>query len=111
MADRNAKSGPAVAAAMLAYVADLELEVDRLRKQGQFVQQHVRTALKRIQGLGGGLFYRRAPVRAPGLGVGLSVVKLLVEQSAGKLTMTSGEGQGSTLVAFLPRYEIDDFLT
>ena len=57
------------------------------------------------------LLYRTAPVRAAGIGVGLSVVKLLVEQSAGRLTMTSGEGQGSTLVAFLPRYDIDDFLT
>lgn len=26
---------------LLAYVADLELEVDRLRKQGQFVQHEV----------------------------------------------------------------------
>jgi signal transduction histidine kinase len=250
MAGKQAKWGSAKADPLLAYVADLELEVDRLRKQGQFVQQHVRTALKRIQGLGTDkleakenvrrladidetakqlgevlrdlqeapgyhpahdqviaiavrpmaeqvfrwqqrllgaddvtlrldlgsdyvdwfparlrhildnlisnslkyrdpskgelwvqltlrvlpegyefcvsdnglglpppqqhmleLFYRAAPVRAAGLGVGLAVVKLLVEQSAGKLTMTAGEGQGSTLVAFLPRYDIDDFLT
>src|SRR5438445_7863864 len=34
---------------LLAYVADLELEVDRLRKQGQFVHQAVRGSLKRIQ--------------------------------------------------------------
>src|SRR5438105_11196167 len=33
---------------LLAYVADLELEVDRLRKQGQFVQHEVRATLKRI---------------------------------------------------------------
>src|SRR5229473_221016 len=31
---------------LLAYVADLELEVDRLRKQGQFVQHEVRESLK-----------------------------------------------------------------
>ena len=31
---------------LLAYVADLELEVDRLRKQGQFVQHEVLGALK-----------------------------------------------------------------
>src|SRR5437867_6129771 len=33
---------------LLAYVADLELEVDRLRKQGQFIQHEVRATLKRI---------------------------------------------------------------
>src|SRR5262249_8532244 len=38
---------------LLAYVADLELEVDRLRKQGQFVQHHVRESLKQIQRLSG----------------------------------------------------------
>src|SRR5262245_8457497 len=36
---------------LLAYVADLELEVDRLRKQGQFVRHEVRLALRRIQTL------------------------------------------------------------
>ncbi|HLW67763.1 MAG TPA: hypothetical protein VKS79_20770, partial [Gemmataceae bacterium] len=34
---------------LLAYVADLELEVDRLRKQAAFVQQEVRATLKRMQ--------------------------------------------------------------
>ncbi len=34
---------------LLAYVADLELEVDRLRKQAQFVQHEVRGTLKRIK--------------------------------------------------------------
>jgi len=57
------------------------------------------------------LFYRAAPVRAAGLGVGLAVVKLLVEQSGGTLTVDSGEGQGTTFVAVLPRYDVDDFLT
>src|SRR5207248_1222599 len=33
---------------LLAYVADLELEVDRLRKQSQFVHHEVRETLKRI---------------------------------------------------------------
>lgn len=36
---------------LLAYVADLELEVDRLRKQGQFVRHEVLGALKRVQQL------------------------------------------------------------
>jgi len=56
------------------------------------------------------LFYRAAPARAAGLGVGLAVVKLLVEQSGGSLTVDSGEGQGTTFVAVLPRYDVDDYL-
>lgn len=57
------------------------------------------------------LFYRAGPARAAGLGVGLAVVKLLVEQSGGSLTVDSGEGQGTTFVAVLPRYDVDDYLT
>jgi signal transduction histidine kinase len=57
------------------------------------------------------LFYRAAPVRAAGLGVGLAVVKLLVEQSGGALTVDSGEGRGTTFVAVLPRYDVDDYLS
>src|SRR5947209_1397706 len=34
---------------LLAYVADLELEVDRLRKQAQFVQHEVRATLKQVR--------------------------------------------------------------
>jgi signal transduction histidine kinase len=56
------------------------------------------------------LFYRAAPARAAGLGVGLAVVKLLVEQSGGTLTVDSGEGQGTTFVANLPRFAVDDYL-
>jgi len=56
------------------------------------------------------LFYRAAPARAAGLGVGLAVTRLLVEQSGGSLVVESGEGQGTTLVVVLPRYDLDDFL-
>lgn len=56
------------------------------------------------------LFYRAAPARAAGLGVGLAVVKMLVEQSGGSLTVQSNEGQGTTFVVFLPRFDVDDFL-
>jgi signal transduction histidine kinase len=56
------------------------------------------------------LFYRAAPARAAGLGVGLAVVKLLVEQSGGSLAVGSGEGAGTTFVLVLPRYNVDDFL-
>ena len=51
-----------------------------------------------------------APARAAGLGVFLAVVKLLVEQSGGTLTVESGEGQGTTFMAVLPRYDVDDYL-
>jgi signal transduction histidine kinase len=57
-----------------------------------------------------GLFYRAAPARAAGLGVGLPVVKMLVEQSAGTLEIESGEGQGTTFTVVLPRYEVHDYL-
>jgi signal transduction histidine kinase len=57
------------------------------------------------------LFYRAAPAREAGLGVGLAVVRMLVEQSGGTLTVDAGEGQGADFVAVLPRYEVDDFLT
>lgn len=56
------------------------------------------------------LFYRAAPAREAGLGVGLAVVKLLVERSGGSLTLESREGQGTSVVAVLPRFDIDDFL-
>jgi signal transduction histidine kinase len=41
------------------------------------------------------LFYRAAPTRAAGLGVGLAVVKFMVEQCCGTIAVTSGEGQGT----------------
>jgi signal transduction histidine kinase len=57
------------------------------------------------------LFYRSAPIRKAGLGVGIAVVKLLIEQSGGSLTVESGEGKGSSFIAVLPRYDVGDFLT
>jgi signal transduction histidine kinase len=57
------------------------------------------------------LFYRSAPIRKSGLGVGLAVIKLLIEQSGGSLTVESGEGKGSSFIAVLPRYDVGDFLT
>jgi signal transduction histidine kinase len=56
------------------------------------------------------LLYRAAPVRAAGLGVGLAVAKLLVEQSGGTLTVDSGEGQGTTFTLTLPPYDLNDHL-
>jgi K+-sensing histidine kinase KdpD len=57
------------------------------------------------------LFYRAAPARAAGLGVELAIVRLLVEQSGGTMTADSGEGQGTSFVVVLPRYDVDDYLT
>ena len=56
------------------------------------------------------LSFRAGPVRAAGLGVGLAVVKLLVEQSGGTLKVDSGEGRGTSFVVVLPRYDAEDYL-
>jgi signal transduction histidine kinase len=57
------------------------------------------------------LLSRAAPVRAAGLGVGLPVVRLLVEQSGGTLSVRSEQGRGTDFVLTLPRYDLDDYLT
>lgn len=54
------------------------------------------------------LFQRAAPTRSAGLGVGLAVVKLIVEQCCGTISVISGEGQGTSITVVLPRYELDD---
>jgi signal transduction histidine kinase len=54
------------------------------------------------------LFQRAAPTRAAGLGVGLAVVKLIVEQCCGTISVTSGEGQGTSVTVVLPRYDLAD---
>jgi signal transduction histidine kinase len=56
------------------------------------------------------LFYRSAPIRNNSLGVGLAVVKLLIEQSGGSLQVDSGEGQGSNFTVVLPRFDVGDFI-
>jgi signal transduction histidine kinase len=55
------------------------------------------------------LFYRSRPPHSD-LGVGLAVVKVLVEQSGGSLFIESGNGQGSSFIATLPRFSLDDYL-
>jgi len=57
------------------------------------------------------LFYRSAPVRNAGLGVGLAVVKLLIEQSGGSLSINSGGSKGTEFFVVLPRYDVGDYLT
>jgi signal transduction histidine kinase len=54
---------------------------------------------------------RSAYQRSPGTGVGLAVVKLLIEQSGGSLHVESDEGRGSQFIALLPRFDLGDFLT
>jgi signal transduction histidine kinase len=54
---------------------------------------------------------RSAYRRSPGVGVGLPVVKLLIEQSGGSLHVESSEGNGTQFVAVLPRYDLGDYLT
>lgn len=54
------------------------------------------------------LYHRAGPARAAGLGVGVAIVKLLLDQSGGSLTVESGEGQGTSFVAVLPYYTIQD---
>jgi hypothetical protein len=111
---------------LLAYVADLELEVDRLRRQGQFLHHEVREAVRRVQQLcagaaAGGTPRRRSPRLPrpplrwrPCCGTSRSrpatTAKLLVEQSGGALTVDSDQGQGTTFVAVLPRYDVDEYL-
>ena len=57
------------------------------------------------------LLSRAAPIRAAGLGVGLPVVRLLIEESGGTLTVSSEEGRGTDFVLTLPRYDLADYLT
>ena len=56
------------------------------------------------------LFYRAAPIRAIGLGAGLAVVRLLVEQSGGKIEACPRDGAGTDFVLSLPRYDLLDYL-
>ncbi len=56
------------------------------------------------------LQHRALTGRGAGTGVGLAVVKALVEQSGGALTIDAGAGQGTAIRFQLPCYELDDFL-
>jgi signal transduction histidine kinase len=57
------------------------------------------------------LFRRVGRARGDGPGVGLAVVKRFVEQSGGTLTVDTAEGEGTTFVAVLPHYAVDDYLS
>ncbi len=51
---------------------------------------------------------RAAPVRDSGLGVGLPVVRLLIEQSGGSLTVQAEAGRGTDFILVLHRYDRAD---
>lgn len=75
----------------------------RVSDNGQGFSPESRTSLTQ-------LFCRAAPLRGQ-LGVGLAVVKLLVEESGGTLTFDSNEGEGSSFIVELPRYDLADYIT
>jgi signal transduction histidine kinase len=56
------------------------------------------------------LFYRAGPVRGAARGAGLAVVRLLVEQSGGRITSRPRDGGGTDIVLTLPRYDLLDYL-
>jgi signal transduction histidine kinase len=55
-------------------------------------------------------FYRAAPARTANLDVGFAVVKLLVEQCCGSISVTSGETSGTNVTVVLPRFDLDDYI-
>lgn len=57
------------------------------------------------------LLLRGAPVREAGAGVGLPVVRLLVEQSGGTVEVRSENGRGTDVIVTLPLYDVNDYLT
>lgn len=48
------------------------------------------------------LFYRAGSTRGRGRGIGLYIVKMLVEAQGGRVTVDSGRGQGTTFSVYLP---------
>jgi signal transduction histidine kinase len=75
----------------------------RIADNGTGISPELRAAMLNV-------VHRAAPARAMDMGVGLAVVKSLIEQSGGKLTLQSDEGLGACFLAVLPRYDIDDYL-
>jgi signal transduction histidine kinase len=56
------------------------------------------------------LQHRAGPSRSAGLGVGLAVVKAIVEQCCGSVSLTSHGNHGTSVELILPRFEVDDFV-
>lgn len=53
---------------------------------------------------------RAIPPKPLGVGVGLPVVRVLVEESGGQVSIDSLEGKGTCVAVILPRFDIDDAL-
>ena len=53
---------------------------------------------------------RAGPTRVAGLGVGLAVVKAIVEQCCGTLSITSNGEQGTSVLITVPRFDANDFV-
>jgi signal transduction histidine kinase len=51
------------------------------------------------------LFYRVEGTRGRGRGIGLYIVKMLVEAQGGRVTVESGKGLGTTFSVYLPLAE------
>lgn len=56
------------------------------------------------------LRHRSGPGREAGLGVGLAVVKAIVEQCCGSVTLASDGNHGTCVELTLPQFEVDDFV-
>jgi signal transduction histidine kinase len=53
---------------------------------------------------------RSSPYRSSNRGVGLAVVKALVEQTGGRFEIESGRGRGTSCIVTLPYYDVGDFV-
>jgi signal transduction histidine kinase len=85
----------------------LELQVKHQGCELRFTDNGLGMPAHRIDGMFE-IFYRAAPARSAGIGVGLAVVKFLVEQCCGTIEIESGEGCGTSVTIFLPHYELHD---
>jgi signal transduction histidine kinase len=56
------------------------------------------------------LFDRARPAHLADPVVELAVVKIIIEQTGGSLTVESMRGQGTSFVAVLPYFEMADYL-
>jgi len=56
------------------------------------------------------LFHRAAPTRAAGFGVGLPVVKMLIEQCCGTIAIESDPKLGTSVIIMLPGFDLDDYV-
>src|SRR5690606_17335920 len=75
---------------------NLALQLTREGYEFQFSDNGLGMPASQVEGMLE-VFYRAAPAREAGLGVGLPVVRFLVEQCCGTITIASGVGQGTNV--------------